>query len=242
MADHDSVRYQQQDGIAVITIDDGKRNALPPSVFKGLYRAFRQAEKDRAVVILTGREGVFSAGFDLKVMKAGNADTLRMLRAGYALTARVMEYPYPVITACNGHCFAMGVFLMLSTDYVVGSKGSFQIAANEVAIGLPMPRVPCTVMSQRLTPAAYQRAVVLAEHFTPEAAVGAGFFDELVEPGELMARAKALAVQFGKLDMGAHAFTKRRIRAKQISTIRRQVPLDLIDAVKFGLRRAKPKG
>ena len=74
MADHDSVRYQQQDGIAVITIDDGKRNALPPSVFKGLYKAFRQAEKDRAVVILTGREGVFSAGFDLKVMKAGNTD------------------------------------------------------------------------------------------------------------------------------------------------------------------------
>lgn len=241
MSDHDSVRYQQQNGIAVITIDDGKRNALSPAVFRGLYGALRRAEKDRAVVIITGREGVFSAGYDLKVMKAGNADTLRMLRAGYALTARVMAHPFPVIAACNGHSFAMGVFLMLSTDYVIGSRGDFQIAANEVAIGLTMPRVACTTLQQRLTPAAYQRTVTLSEHFAPEAALAAGFFDELVEPAQLLERAQALAAQFAKLDMRAHAESKRRIRADAISAIRRQVPLDLLDAVKFGLRGGKPK-
>jgi enoyl-CoA hydratase len=241
MSDHDSVRYEQRDGIAVITIDDGKRNALSPAVFRGLYGALRRAEKDGAVVIITGREGVFSAGYDLKVMKAGNADTLRMLRAGYSLTARLMAHPYPVIAACNGHSFAMGVFLMLSADHVIGSRGDFQIAANEVAIGLTMPRVACTTLKQRLTPAAYQRAVVLSEHFAPEAALAAGFFDELVNPAELPARARARADQFAKLDMRAHAESKRRLRAKQISAIRRQVPLDLMDAVKFGLRGGKPK-
>ncbi|MEC9364948.1 MAG: crotonase/enoyl-CoA hydratase family protein [Pseudomonadota bacterium] len=237
----ESVLYELKDGIAVITIDDGKRNALSPAVFRGIYGALRQAEKDRAGVILTGREGVFSAGYDLKVMKAGNADTLRMLRAGYSLTARVMAYPYPVITACNGHSFAMGVFLMLSTDYVIGTRGEFQVAANEVAIGLTMPRVACTTLQQRLTPAAYQRAVTLSEVFTPEAALAAGFFDELVDPAELMARAQSRAAQFAKLDARAHAESKRRIRAKQISAIRRQVPLDLVDAVKFGLRGGKPR-
>lgn len=241
MAQHDSVHYQLQDGIAVITLDDGKRNALPPSVLKGIYAAFRQAEKDKAVVILTGREGVFSAGYDLKVMKSGGVDTLRMLRAGYSLTARIMEYPYPVIVACNGHAFAMGVFMMLSADYIIGSRGDFQVAANEVALGLTMPRVACTTMKQRLTPAAYQRTIVLSESFTPEAAVSAGFFDELVEPSQLLDRARALAATVGKLDMRAHADTKRRIRASQISAIRRQVPLDLMDAVKFGLRGGKPK-
>lgn len=241
MSDRESVRYGQRDGIAIVTIDDGKRNALSPAVFRGLYGALRQAEKDRAVVILTGREGVFSAGYDLKVMKAGNTDTLRMLRAGYSLTARVMAHPYPVIAACNGHSFAMGVFLMLSADYVIGTRGDFQIAANEVAIGLTMPRVACTTLRQRLTPAAYQRAVTLSEHFTPEAALVAGFFDELVEPSRLMDRARVLAAQFGKLDPRAHAESKRRIRAQQISAIRRQVPLDLMDAVKFGLRGGKPK-
>ena len=237
----DSVHYELKDGIASISIDDGKRNALSPAVFKGLYSAFRQAEKDQAIVILSGREGVFSAGFDLKVMKAGNADTLRMLRAGYSLTARIMEYPYPVITASTGHAYAMGVFMMLSGDYVIGTQGDYTITANEVAIGLPMPRVPCTVMQQRLTPAAFQRTVTLAHAFTPEDAVVAGFYDEITSADSLLKTARERAEQFKQLDMNAHCFTKRRGRAKQIKAIRRQVPLDIMDAVRFALQGGKPK-
>lgn len=241
MSGSELVRYEYKDGIAVITLDDGKRNALPPAMFKGIYSALRQAEKDQAIVILTGREGVFSAGYDLKVMKAGNADTLRMLRAGYSLTARMLEFPFPIIAACNGHCFAMGVFMMLSADYIIGSQGDFQISANEVAIGLTMPRVPCTVLRQRLNPGAFQRAVLLSESFSPEAALQAGFFDALSTPAELMSLAQAKAEDLKRLDMRAHADSKRRIRSKQISTIRRQVPLDLVEAVKYGLSGRKPK-
>lgn len=241
MASHDSVQYQLRDGVAVVTLDDGKRNALPTAVLRAIDDAFARAERDRAAVVLTGREGVFSAGFDLKVMKAGGPAALAMLRAGYSLPARIMDHPFPVVAACNGHAFAMGVFMMLSADTVIGARGDFQIAANEVAIGLPMPRVPCTVMRQRLTPAAFQRATVLAEHFTPESALAAGFFDELVEPDALLDRAMAVAAKLRALDMGAHAFTKHRVRAEQISAIRRQVPLDLVDAVKFALQRGRPK-
>ncbi len=120
------VQYGLQDGVATIRIDDGKRNALSPEVLKQIYHALDRAESDRAIVIITGRESVFSAGFDLKVMKRGGMNALRMLRAGYGLTARVMAYPYPVIAACNGHVLAMGVFLMLSADYVIGSRGRIQ--------------------------------------------------------------------------------------------------------------------
>lgn len=235
------IQYEYANGIAVITMDDGKRNALPPAMFRGLYAALRQAEKDKAIVILTGREGVFSAGYDLKVMKAGNADTLRMLRAGYSLTARMLNFPYPIISACSGHCYAMGVFMMLSADYVIGSKGPFQVSANEVALGLPMPRVACSVMRQRLTPAGYQRAAILAEQFSPESALSVGFFDELVDPSELLGRARDVAKGFAELDMRAHAETKRRVRSSVIPAIRRQVPLDLVEAVKIGLRGTKPK-
>lgn len=241
MSADNTIQYEYANGVAVITMDDGKRNALPPAMFRGLYAALRQAEKDKAVVILTGREGVFSAGYDLKVMKAGNASTLRMLRAGYALTARMLDFPYPIINACNGHCYAMGVFMMLSADYIIGSRGPFQITANEVALGLTMPRVPCTVMRQRLTPAGFQRAAILAESFTPETAMAAGFFDELAEPQDLLNRARTVAKSFTELDMRAHAETKRRVRSSDISAIRRQVPLDLVEAVKYGLRGRKPK-
>ena len=73
-----SVSYSLDNGVATITIDDGKRNALPPAVFEELYAAFDRAEADQAMVIITGREEVFSAGFDLKVLKSGGTQTLKM--------------------------------------------------------------------------------------------------------------------------------------------------------------------
>ncbi|TFH48822.1 MAG: crotonase/enoyl-CoA hydratase family protein, partial [Lysobacterales bacterium] len=177
----------------------------------------------------------------LNVMKRGGTDALRMLRAGYALTARVMAYPYPVIAACNGHAFAMGVFLMLSADYVIGSRGDFKIAANEVAIGLTMPRVAAAMLRHRLNPAAFQRAVTLSHYFEPESALNAGFFDELVDPKKLIPCAEACADKYKELDQRAHRTSKRRIRAALIRKIRLSIPLDLLDAVLRGLRGARPR-
>jgi enoyl-CoA hydratase len=233
------VQYALRDGVATIRIDDGKRNALSPEILRGLSRAFARAETDGATVILTGRESVFSAGFDLKVMQRGGPKALNMLRLGYALTARIMAYPHPVIVACNGHCFAMGVFLMLSADHVIGSRGDFTISANEVAIGMTMPRVAAAALKQRLTPAAFQRAVTLSERFDVDSALRSGFFDETVEPAKLMRRAETLATELKELDAWAHRRSKRRIRRPTIRRIRFSLPLDLIDAVLTGMRRAR---
>lgn len=235
----DLVHYCLQDGVAVINLDDGKRNALTPQFLREIYRAFDRAEADQAIVIITGRENVFSAGFDLNVMKRGGGDALRMLRLGYALPARVLTYPRPVIAACNGHSLAMGVFLMLSADFVLGSHGDFKVAANEVAIGLTMPRVAAAVLRNRLSPAAFQRAVTLSETFDVDSAQGAGFFDEVVEPGDLLSRAQQLAEDFRRLDAQAHAVSKRRIRASLRRRIYFSIPLDLMDALLMGMRRQR---
>ena len=232
----EAVRYDLQGQVATVRIDDGKRNALSPQVLRQIYQALDRAESDGAIVIITGREEVFSAGFDLNVLKGGGLDALRMLGAGFALTARVMSYPHPVIAACNGHALAMGVFLMLSADYVIGSQGDFKIAANEVAIGLKMPRVAASVLRHRLNPAAFQRAVTLSEYFDVESARDAGFFDELADPAELIQRAEAHAETLQALDQHAHTASKRRIRAAVIRKIRLSIPFDLLDAALLGLR------
>ena len=237
----ESVQYTLRDGVATIRIDDGKRNALSPQVLREIYSALDRAEADRAIVIITGREDVFSAGFDLKVMKRGGAAALGMLRAGYALPARVMAYPYPVIAACNGHVMAMGVFLMLSADYVIGSRGDFKVAAIEVAIGLTMPRVAAAMLQHRLNPAAYQRAVTLSHFFDVESALAAGFFDELANPEELIDRAGSCATEFQELDPTAHTASKRRIRGALIRRLRLYKWLDLLDAMMLGLRGARPR-
>ncbi len=235
----DPVHYQLQGRVATLRIDDGKRNALSVHVLREIYQAFDRAESDNATVIVTGRDDVFSAGFDLNQMKRGGVDALNMLRLGYALPARVLAYPYPVIAACNGHSLAMGVFLMLSADYVIGSRGDFRIAANEVALGLKMPRVAAAMLRHRLNPAAYQRAVTLSEYFDVDAALAAGFFDEVVECVDIIARANTLAEDFQALDSRAHAASKRGIRAALIRKIRFCIPFDLLDATKTSLRRGR---
>lgn len=230
------VDYALADGIATVRIDDGKRNALSPAVFDALNAAIDRAARDRAAIVFTGREDVFSAGFDLKVMKRGGPAALGMLAQGYALPARVLNHPHPVVTACNGHVLAMGVFLMLASDYVIGRRGDFKVAANEVAIGLTMPRIAAAMLEHRLTPAAYQRAVTLSEYFDVDAALDAGFFDELADGDALESLAMAAARRFLELDASAHAASKQRIRKKLTRRLRWGRRLDVLDAVLLGLK------
>jgi len=224
--------------VATLTMDDGKRNALSPSMFDEIYAALVHAQREDAAVVITGREGVLSAGFDLKVMKSGGVQAVKMLRAGYALTARLLSFPKPVVIASPGHAYAMGAFMLLSGDYRFGVPGPYTYVANEVAIGLPMPRVACEVLRLRLNPAARERAVTLSEEFSPEQALQVGFIDALVPAEQLLDTARDKARSLLELDPEAHTVTKRRLRADTLKNIRRALPLDLKDAVLLGAKRA----
>ncbi|HEY6177650.1 MAG TPA: crotonase/enoyl-CoA hydratase family protein, partial [Kofleriaceae bacterium] len=147
------VSYRLEQSIATITLDDGKVNALSPAMQSQINGALDQAVADRATVVLTGRPGVWTAGFDLGVLRAGGPAGLGMVRSGFALAERLLTFPHPVVVACGGHAVAMGVFLLLSADYRIGAAGPFRITANEVAIGLTMPRAAIAICRQRLAPA-----------------------------------------------------------------------------------------
>ena len=220
------VSYRCDDAIAAITIDDGKVNALSLAVLAGLNAALDQAERDGAVVILAGRNGVFSAGFDLPALRGGGPDARAMLRAGFELAARLLAFPRPVIIACTGHAVAMGVFLLLCGDYRVGAAGPYKITANEVAIGLTMPRAAVEICRQRLTPAHFNRAVVLAETFDPDDAVAAGFLDRTVPASSVPEVARGVAAHAATLDRRAHEATKRRARAQALGAIRSAIDAD----------------
>src|SRR5579875_2895763 len=123
------VTYRLHDAVATITLDDGKVNVLSLAMLTELGAALDRAEADRALVVLTGREGVFSAGFDLAVLRAGGTEAADLLRAGFDLAARLLAFPAPVLVACTGHAVAMGVFLALSGDYRIGARGPYKITA-----------------------------------------------------------------------------------------------------------------
>jgi enoyl-CoA hydratase len=232
----DLLSYELNDSVATITLDDGKVNILSPQMLSDVNGALDRAEADDAIVVLAGRPGVFSAGFDLKILRAGGDEALAMLRAGFELAARVLSFPKPVVIACSGHAIAMGVFLLLSGDYRVGAAGPYKITANEVAIGLTMPRTAVEICRQRLAPAHFNRATVIAEVYDPGTAVAAGFLDRVVGAAELAGTARDVAVQLRTLDMDAHTATKLRARNKALAAVRMAIDLDYGDAARQRLR------
>lgn len=231
------VTYTLQGGVATITMDDGKANALSLAMQAALNEALDQAAADRAILVLAGRSGKFSAGFDLGTMSKGGADAAAMLTGGFRLAERLLTYPKPVVMACTGHALAMGVFLTLCGDHIVGAEGDFKIGANEVAIGLNMPFTAIEICRARLAPAALHRALTTSEIFTPREALAAGFLDRLVADTQVVATAQAVAAGFGKLNLPAHDETKQRLRGPMLQAVRAAIEKD--DAIFKALFKAR---
>lgn len=217
-----------EDGIFTIAMDDGKANVLSPAMQAELNTALDTAQANDAAkaIVLTGREGRFSAGFDLGVLQGGGEEALNMLRGGFELSYRLLSIPKPVVMACNGHAIAMGVFLLLSGDYAVGTAGPFKIMANEVAIGMTMPLAAVEICRNRLAPAHFNRAVITAEMYDPAGAIAAGFLDEVVDAADLATTANGAAARLAALHPAAFANTKVRAREAALKAIQAGIEAD----------------
>lgn len=207
------VTYEKDENVAIITLDDGKANAVSHQVIDELNAALDKAEEEKATVLLTGREGKFSAGFDLSVMKEGGPEAVgKLVGAGARLSQRLLAFPSPVIIACNGHSLAMGALMLLSVDYRIGVSGKYKVGLNEVAIGMTMPYFGVELARGRLTPSFFGRSVSNAEIFSPEDAMTAGFLDKVVPEDQLLSVALAGAKMMSQLNLTAHHNTKLRVR------------------------------
>ncbi|WP_349747478.1 crotonase/enoyl-CoA hydratase family protein [Pseudomonas frederiksbergensis] len=220
------ISYHLEDGIATLTLSNGKVNAISPDVIVAFNAALDRAVADRAVVIITGQPGILSGGYDLKVMTAGPNEAMALVAAGSTLARRLLSHPFPVVVACPGHAVAKGAFLLLSADYRIGVDGPFSIGLNEVQIGMTMHHAGIELARDRLRKSAFHRAVINAEMFNPQSAVDAGFLDKVVSAEELQDAALAAARQLKKLNMIAHKNTKLKTRKTLLETLDNAIILD----------------
>lgn len=220
------VDYRVEGSYAVLSMDDGKANVLSPAMLAELGTALDRAEAAGLAVLVRGRPGMFSGGFDLATMRAGGAASVDMLLGGFELSARLLSFPAPVVVQCTGHAIAMASFLLLSVDYRIGAAGPYKIGANETAIGLAMPHYGVEICRQRLTPAHFQRTVINAEIFSPEDAVAAGYLDKVVAAEALDGAAHEAVGTLAALDRATHTATKLRTREQALAAVRGAIDLD----------------
>ncbi|HCS08109.1 MULTISPECIES: crotonase/enoyl-CoA hydratase family protein [Pseudomonas] len=222
----DLIAYHLEDGIATLTLSNGKVNAISPQVIADFNAALDRAEQDRAVVIITGQPGILSGGYDLKVMTAGPEQAVNLVTQGSTLARRLLAHPFPVVVACPGHAVAKGAFLLLSVDYRIGVDGPFSIGLNEVQIGMTMHHAGIELARDRLRKSAFHRSVINGEMFNPQHAMDAGFLDKVVQPEELHAAALEAARQLKKINMKAHKNTKLKVRKALLDTLDNAIELD----------------
>ena len=213
-----SVTTTIEDGVAVVTVDDGKMNAVSHDVVDGLHAALDQAQAEAGAVCIRGNGRALSAGFDLKVMGGGDVDAVvKLVNAGGALLMRLFVHPQPTVVAVNGHALAAGALLVLACDTRIASPGTAKIGLNETAIGMALPEFAYELAAARLSKRHLTRATVQAEIYDPEGAVAAGYLDRLEDDcvAAAMAEARALA----QLPVAAYAGTKRSLRQPMVDRV-----------------------
>lgn len=222
-----SVTYDLDGTVAVIRLDDGKANAISHDLLDALHEALDRAESEARAVVITGREGRFSAGFHLPTMTEGTEAMRGLVTAGAELLLRVYLFPMPVVVACTGHALAAGALVLLVGDVRVGAAGDFKIGLNEVAIGMQLPVFAVELARDRLTAAQFTAATMGAQIYSPDDAAAAGYLDVVVAPDQLIVTATAEAARLAELRTGAYAETKSRARSATVDFARSTLTADM---------------
>ena len=227
MTTSETVHYALAEGVATITLDDGKANVLSPATLAAINQALDRAEQDEAVVVLRGRPGMFSAGYDLGVFQSGDAEALSgMLREGGRLVARLLDFPRPVLGACTGHAIAQGAFTLLACDVRIGTAGAFKLGMNEAANGMMLPKYAVTVSRYRLRPDRVDLALGTARMVGPDQACEWGILDEVVDEDAFDEVVAEEAARLATLSPEAHRGIKQHVRGDLVQQLLDDVEAD----------------
>ena len=223
------VSFERRGDLALVRLDDGKANAMSMALIGELTAALDRASKEAKAVVLFGRPGRFSAGFDLKVMMSGPDAARALVMAGGELLMKLYEHPQPLVVAVTGHAIAGGVLMAATGDRRIGAAGDFKLGLNEVANGMPVPILAHELARDRLDPRALVESVLHARLWDPESAVRVGWLDRVVPLDELEARAIEEAEALAKLPQPAYGQTKRSLRRQTIRYVRESMAENLAE-------------
>lgn len=226
----DAVAYALHDGVARITLDDGKVNAMSLALFDGLNAALDRAEQEKpGAVVVAGRSGYYSAGLNLKLLPTLAPADLKTTLVTFGRTMlRVFTFPIPTVAAVTGHAVAGGAMLMLACDLRVVAEGPFRIHLNEVAIGLPLPTWALVIAHAGIPARWHNEALLHARPYSPDEALERGMIDGVARPAErVLEAAHAAASPLAALDQASYATTKARHRAMAVEWASRLVEAEM---------------
>src|SRR5262249_30338219 len=206
------------DGIAVLTLNHGKANALDIELCDALAMRFAELRKsDEKAVILTAQGKIFSAGVDLKRLSSGGAHYVRQFwPALHRLYEAVFFHPKPVVTAINGHAIAGGCVLACCADRRIMAREGGRVGVTEILVGVPFPALAFEIVRFAVPPRYLPEFTLSGATYATDEALRRGWVDEVTEPGKLIDDAISVARELSRLSPAAFAQTKSQIRQPAI--------------------------
>lgn len=200
----------QENDISIIKLDDGKANAFSYDMLSQVNELLAKVPRDSGALVITGREGLFSGGFDLKTLATGDMEKItKMVQLGYRLLLELFSFDRPIVAAVSGHSIALGLFVTCSADYRIAIDGKYVCQANEVRNNMDIPTQIMEILKARVNKNYFYPAVFHADAYSVQDSIAVGYIDEVVPEDKFMDRVMEKAAELATLPHPFYANTKK---------------------------------
>jgi len=211
------VRSEVRDGVAILTLDRPRANAINPALVTELRRAVADAS-DAPAILLTSSQPLFSAGWDLRTVRAYAREEMAGFLADFnALMREMFVFEGPLVAALPGHAIAGGMILASAADERIAAEGEGQFGLSEVALGVPIPRPVYEIFRHVLGDREAERLAAAGDNVSGDRALEMGFLDRIVPAADLLDVSFGRARELAGRSRPAYAEIKRRARAETLA-------------------------
>ena len=217
-----TIKVNIKDKIAVLSMNRGRSNAINAEMVAELHQMVRNIENDDSIagLILTGKDGFFSAGLDLIELYNYDEETIKKFWIDFLdLITTLVSFKKPMIAAISGHSPAGGCVLALCCDYRIMAEGKFIIGLNEVPIGIIIPESIFHLYSFWLGQANAYRFLLEGKLMHTQQALSTGLIDEVVNPESILHAAERKMLTYIKLERNAWQQSKKNMRAELLKKV-----------------------
>ena len=208
------IEREYRDDVVILRMMHGKANALDSELLREVRQALtEELQAPAKAMVLTGRDGMFSAGVDLFRILDGGVDYLAdFLPALDAVLETLFFFPKPVVAAVNGHAIAGGAVLACAADRRLMTDGKGRIGVPELLVGVPFPARALETLRFALPPNVLQEAIYGGVTYRSDEALAKGFIDQVVPAADLLDEAVRVARELAAIPPRTFRATKSHVR------------------------------
>jgi enoyl-CoA hydratase/carnithine racemase len=217
-----TIQINIQDKLAVITLDRGRANPVNLEMLTELIAAVKDIEANDEVggLIITGKEGFFSAGIDLMEVYNYDKQQIKDFWTNFLLMqATLVAFKKPYVAAITGHSPAGGCIIAMGADYRVMANGPFIIGLNEIPVGIIVPDSVFQLYSFWIGKRKAYQYLLEGKLLKVNEALQDGLIDVAAEPAEVLTIAEQKVRSYMKMSAATWSQSKLNLRKELLSHV-----------------------